>query len=275
MSASVAKRWTRWPAYAFPAAATLLLALMALLQITSIRQEAQTYDEAVYISAGYAYWTTGDFRLNPEHPPLAKLLVALPLLLFHDLTAPLQSAAWKTSDQYAYAAEFIYKNRVPADTILFASRCVTIVVTLTFGLLVALWTKRRAGTLPALVALALFAFDPNILAHGRYATNDLYLAFFFFLAPVLWNRALRRDSLLDYGVAGIALGLACCTNVSGLLLVPIFALLCIRRTRRTRTCALGSVVAAVSICSRAGTQSPQSLARSVQAAARRISQALR
>jgi hypothetical protein len=41
---------------------------MLLLQITSARKEAQTWDEAVYISAGYSYWKTGDFRLNPEHP---------------------------------------------------------------------------------------------------------------------------------------------------------------------------------------------------------------
>lgn len=215
---------------------------MAVLQITSVLQESQTWDEAVYIASGYTYWTTGDFRLNPEHPPLAKLLVALPLLFAH-VEAPLQSAAWKNTDQYAFGADFLYKNRISADSILFASRCATIVVTLLFGLVVALWTKRRAGTLCALVALALFVFDPNIVAHGRYATNDLYLAFFYFLGAVLWNRALRRGAVLDYVAAGLALGLACCTNISGLLLVPVFALLCIGRVRGTRALALGSLVA--------------------------------
>jgi hypothetical protein len=126
---------------------------------------------------------------------------------------------------------------------LFASRCATIVMTLLFGLVAALWTKRRAGTLGALVALTLFVFDPNIVAHGRYATNDLYLAFFFFLGAVLWNRALRRGTVLDYAAAGLALGLACCTNVSGILLVPVFALLCIGRVPQRRTLALGTLVA--------------------------------
>lgn len=79
--------------------AALLLATMALVQVTSVLQEAQTWDEAVYISAGYTYCKTGDFRLNPEHPPLAKLLVATPLLLFFSLEMPLRDAAWATSDQ--------------------------------------------------------------------------------------------------------------------------------------------------------------------------------
>jgi hypothetical protein len=30
--------------------------------------------------AGYRMWTAADFGLNPEHPPLVKLLAALPVL---------------------------------------------------------------------------------------------------------------------------------------------------------------------------------------------------
>src|SRR5215831_13621769 len=39
-----------------------------------------TADEVAHLPAGYTYWTTRDFRMNPEHPPLVKLLAALPLL---------------------------------------------------------------------------------------------------------------------------------------------------------------------------------------------------
>jgi len=118
------------------------------------------------------------------------------------------------------------------------------VVTILFGLTIAVWTKRRAGGIAALVALTLFAFDPNIIAHGRYATNDLYLAFFFFLGAVLWNRALWRSRPLDYALAGAALGLACCTNLSGVLLVPTFALLSVGRPFQGGKLIAGSLVAA-------------------------------
>jgi 4-amino-4-deoxy-L-arabinose transferase-like glycosyltransferase len=217
---------------------------MLLLQITSARKEAQTWDEAVYISAGYSYWKTGDFRLNPEHPPLAKLLAAVPLL-FGSLDLPLEDPAWKNSDEYAFGARFLYDNRLPADTILFLSRCTTIFLTLLFGLTISLWTKRRAGMWAGLVALTLFAFDPNIIAHGRYATNDLPLAFFFFLAVVLWNRALRRSGSVDYAFAGCALGAALSTKLSALALVPIFALLTIGHTANLKAFARGVVFAAL------------------------------
>jgi 4-amino-4-deoxy-L-arabinose transferase-like glycosyltransferase len=222
----------------------LILATMAVLQVSSVLKEAQTWDEAVYISAGYTYWATGDFRLNSEHPPLAKLLVAAPLLLLH-LALPLDDPAWQKADEYAFGARFLYKNRLPADTILFASRCVTIVVTILFGLVIALWTKRRTGAPAALVALILFAFDPNILAHGRYATNDFYLAFFFFVTVALWNRALRLGRLADYALAGCALGLAVCTKLSGVLLIPAAALLCLWRSPEPRPLARGTAITAL------------------------------
>ena len=63
-----------WPATVF------LLAILLTAQGVSIRQESQTYDEAVHLASGYSYLTTGDYRLNPEHPSLSKMLSAVPLL---------------------------------------------------------------------------------------------------------------------------------------------------------------------------------------------------
>ncbi len=54
----------------------ILLALLGgaiLLSSVATRLESFTFDEAYHIGAGAAYVKTGDFRLNPEHPPLVKL----------------------------------------------------------------------------------------------------------------------------------------------------------------------------------------------------------
>src|SRR6267378_3468630 len=66
-----------WPATVF------LLTILLALQGISILQESQTYDEAVHLTAGFSYLTTGDYRLNPEHPPFSKMLAALPLLFLN------------------------------------------------------------------------------------------------------------------------------------------------------------------------------------------------
>ncbi len=60
-------------------AALLLLVLFAEL-FFSVRQNSQTFDESAHIYAGYSYWKHGDFGINPEHPPLAKMFATIPLL---------------------------------------------------------------------------------------------------------------------------------------------------------------------------------------------------
>ena len=59
-----------WPA------STGLIAAMALVQIVSVRQENHTWDEAIEIASGYSFLKTGEFRMQPEHPPLGKILIA-------------------------------------------------------------------------------------------------------------------------------------------------------------------------------------------------------
>lgn len=228
----------------FYAIAVAIVAAMAVLQVTSVAQESQTYDEAVYIAAGYSYWETGDFRLNTEHPPLAKLIIAAPLLPLH-LDLPLKSSAWRNADEYAFGASFLYHNRLRPDAILMTSRCATIALTMLFGLVLAIWVKRRAGELAGIIALILFASDPNILAHGRYATTDLYLAFFFFMAVICWNRALTRGGALEYAMAGLAIALAACTKLSGLLVLPAVAALCLLKPPDPKTLARGCAIALV------------------------------
>ena len=57
-----------------------LLLLFALEVITTVRQESLTWDEGDHIFAGYMSWKTHDYGLNPEHPPLVKMLATIPLL---------------------------------------------------------------------------------------------------------------------------------------------------------------------------------------------------
>ncbi len=64
----------------FWSAIAALVFTNALFQIRLAHDDSQTNDEAAHLVSGYSYWTTGDWRLNPEHPPLSKLAAALPLL---------------------------------------------------------------------------------------------------------------------------------------------------------------------------------------------------
>jgi 4-amino-4-deoxy-L-arabinose transferase-like glycosyltransferase len=217
-----------------------LLAIMGLAQVVSVRGESQTWDEAMHVAAGYTYLTSGDLRFNSEHPPLAKYLNALPLLFLHP-RAPDTGKFIGSYEEIELGREFLYRNTVGADRLLFTARSVTIAETLLFGLALALWTRRWFGEAVALSALAMFAFDPNLVAHGRYVTNDLLVSALIFAACATWIEYLH-DRRLPWAIAaGAAVGLALGTKFSAITLVPILLALTLVQAIRERRFGLRDV----------------------------------
>ncbi|MGO9094485.1 MAG: ArnT family glycosyltransferase [Bryobacteraceae bacterium] len=215
-------------AWQFRMAAGALLAAMGIVMAVTAAGESPTWDEGIHLAAGYSYLKTGDFRLNQEHPPLFKLLAALPLLAVNP-RLPLESERWKNADQIEFSHEFMDQNRVTPDQILRPGRIPTMLLTLLLGAAMAVWTRRRFGTAVALGALFLYATDPNLIAHGRYVTNDLMVTFFAFATVMAWAKFLETGRKRDLLAAGVLLGLGLVSKFSGLFLIPVLALLYLLR----------------------------------------------
>src|SRR6188768_1689535 len=64
----------------------VLFALFIGQLVFHIVRTSATVDEPDHILAGHRHWC-GDFGINPEHPPLLKLLATAPLN-FRDLSEP-------------------------------------------------------------------------------------------------------------------------------------------------------------------------------------------
>lgn len=236
-------------------AIAVLLGVMALVQVSSVRQESQTFDESVHLAAGYRYWKTGAFEMNREHPPLQKLLSALPLLVLR----PELPAGDPTEDQYKYAGAFLYRNRIHADTLLFAGRLVTIALTLCLGAAIAWWTAQRYGPGPGLLAVLLYAFEPNVIAHGRYITTDLIAALFFFLSCALWSDYLEKPGARRLLWTGLSLGAALAAKFSMVLLLPLLSLVGLVRRGRLRTLAAYAAVCALAFAATAAVYAPETI----------------
>src|ERR1700758_2805050 len=96
-----------------------LVLVLGLQLVLSVRQESQTWDEADHIFAGYMSWKQADFGLNPEHPPLLKLLATAPLLSMSLKVPELQNRDFKT-EAFLDGKDFLYRN--DADAILLRTR---------------------------------------------------------------------------------------------------------------------------------------------------------
>src|SRR5262245_14671976 len=174
------------------AAGTLLLVFW-LQMVLALSRLSATTDEVVHLPAGYTYWATRDFRLNPEHPPLAKLIAAVPLLALKphlDLSWP----EWKSNQEAIFGYGFLYTN--DADRLLFWGRVPMLLLATLGGLVVFFWARDMFGRTAGLFALAMFAFSPNLLAHGMLVTTDVPVAVFITLALYLYWKNAQHPSIL-------------------------------------------------------------------------------
>ena len=82
----------------------LLFGLFSFQLWFHANRTSATIDESPHIFAGYRYWQCGDFGVNVEHPPLLKLLAAIPLVS-KDLIQPSWECGTKiTSSDESYSA---------------------------------------------------------------------------------------------------------------------------------------------------------------------------
>jgi len=214
--------------YSFWIGLVLLIIILGFVQISSLLADSQTVDEGPHILAGYSYLKTGKILLNPEHPPLLKAWSALPLLILNpDLPEEVKNAAGTKAelDQWGLSYEFLHKNRVPADTIIFWSRLMMVILAILGAVGIALIARIWFGNLAGIIAFILFSFDPNVLAHGRLVTTDVGSAIFIFFAAYAFYLFLKKPTaLLAIGSGGV-FALALAAKFSSLTLLPVFLIL--------------------------------------------------
>ncbi len=199
----------------------LLIVLCAEL-VLSARQQSQTFDEACHIFAGYRSWKQADFGINPEHPPLVKLVATLPLL-GRPLQIPPLPVGYFRGVEYFGGRDFLYSN--DAKAVLMRARLASSLFTIGLAITVFLSAFYVWGTGPALLALTLLVFEPNLLAHGALVTTDMGVTFGLFLAVAVYSAYLKRPTFSRLLFAGVATGVALSTKHNGILVLPILALL--------------------------------------------------
>jgi hypothetical protein len=190
----------------FTLCVVMLVGAAVLRSAITTRLDGFTMDEAYHIAAGVSYVQDGDFRINPEHPPLVKLWVGsfISATGFH--LSPIRKFTDKP-DERDFTEEAVFVNN---DFESVQRRARMAMFALNGLLLIALgFALRRAfGSSVALGTLVFLAIDPTVAAHLPVVMTDLPVSLLSATAVVLAIRAFQDWKWGDLVGCSAALGLA-------------------------------------------------------------------
>src|SRR3989338_6656785 len=203
-----------------------LLAITFLLPFLSAQKFNPASDEITHLPSGYSYWKTGEITLNPQHPPLVKLISSFPLLFMNikfDEQDPDLSGPFK--NEWAFGKKFLASN--DADKLILWGRLPIMLLSALLGFYIYRWASEMFGPKGGLSSLFLYAFMPNIIAHSQFVTTDLALASFSFITfYYLWKFFSAEGGSASSGkfkskkyliYSGLFLGLALSSKFSAVL----------------------------------------------------------
>lgn len=221
--------------------AAAALAAHLVMGLAFIRSAAPTYDEPVHLSSGYSYLVTGKYAMNiMDHPPLAEMADALPLLLYKPGVFAGHPYFMRASP-YHYGDLFLYQNTVPAEKLLNTARLFSLI--LWSGLLaffIWLFAFKTAGPEAGVFSVAVFSLMPVFISNNALITTDAAPAVFYFGSfcfgyifsslPVLTVAARghktvetpdNRRQYLYAALTGLVTGLAMASKFSMFIIPPL------------------------------------------------------
>lgn len=163
--------------------ACAILVLFSTICLVSMVNLTKTYDEPDYFDFGLKA-LTGDIRsVNMQRSPITALNSLFGLVLGG------------------------YSSRLDFAS-LYTARTATVIAGVLLGCYVMVWSRRLYGPAGMLLSLTLFAFCPNVIAHARLVTSDIYCALFMFMFVFHLTAYLHTGKRSDYLFMIVAFSLA-------------------------------------------------------------------
>jgi len=229
-----------------------VIATACFFAIASLWDDSLIVDEVPHVGTGYSYLVKQEMRLNPEHPPLAKDLAALPLMFLSLNQSVFETDPWQGLDanlnQWGFGRYFIYNSGNDADTITRLAKLPMLIFFILAAVLIFKWSHRLYGKFGAALALVLFSFSPLILAHARIVGTDMAALFGVVLASYYFLAYLRKRRAANFCFSVLALGVALLVKFSTFLLLPFFLVLAVAYAAANGQKIIKSAAPALLIC---------------------------
>ena len=213
---------SRWPVVA-----AAVLTLVAVARIVSTYHDFnQAYDEPAHIACGMEWLDKGTFKMEPQHPPLPRVAVALGPYLsgLHLPEVRLIDPTYSTDyDRYAAGNEILYARGQYARNLTLA-RLGTLPFLLLAVFVTFVWTRSLLGDWAAVLAVFLVTTLPTVLGYCTLAYVDPALLAFLPAALLAWVRWLEAPGWGRSAVLGAAVAGALLSNTPTLVFLPPCAL---------------------------------------------------
>jgi hypothetical protein len=202
-----------------PLRVSVVLVLLASLRIAATYPVFNhTIDEPAHIACGMEWLDRHAYKLEPHHPPLARVVAAL---------GPYLAGARSQGGDEMYKQNpfqqgaLILYNGGHYERYLLWARLGVLPFFWVAAFAVYWWSKEYFGGLVASLAIFLLTFLPPFMAHAGLATNDMAVTAFVggaFVALLAW---LDHPSWARSLVFGVSVGLAVLSKFTALAFIPV------------------------------------------------------
>lgn len=229
----------RWPQVIL----ALLCVGVAGIALAQADGDSSTIDEPVYVTAGLTALTRHDLRLNPQHPPLAKVLAAAAVLPAQPAIPA--GAVWHHAHQRPYSRAFLEAAQRSGKLreVVFLSRLVPVLELIATGLVVFTLARRLSGPVGGLFAAGLWLLDPFVVGIGHVDGIDIPFTLATLALGLALVRWLERRTLARAVPIGLACGAALVIRDTGPLLLVVAAVTVALVSRNLRPALLVTALA--------------------------------
>ncbi|HEY1191601.1 MAG TPA: glycosyltransferase family 39 protein [Gemmata sp.] len=209
-----------------PVVVAVVLAIHVGLILDCASKDFLTYDEVGNLAAGVSYWETGSFRLSNVNPPLPKLLAALPVWLSGPAVGSLEQPQRPGHRPETTVGDRFARDNAPRYlAFAFWGRVSGALWAVLAALVLYKWATLLWGRRGGLLALTVWCFEPNVIAHSHLITTDMPVTATGLLAAYLFRSYLLAPSWQRASWAGAALGLGLGCKFTLVVLCPLWVLL--------------------------------------------------
>ena len=148
-----------------------VLAAFAFLAWSASRSKSPTYDEPLHTAAAQQEFWYHDFRVDPEDPPLWKMLAAFPNV--PNKIAPEGGIFWpdlpeKPWLKWVWCNDLLYATEINADVMITRARAMMLALAVLLGVVIARWGWELAGAPARSWRQRCSRFDPNLSRIRRW-----------------------------------------------------------------------------------------------------------